>query len=117
MQSVACTLALKSGASQKCDLSITRDDDGNQTWNRFSSSVGGLQLYDDHGSWEYDAPSRILTLWFAKAEDDGSGRGISLQRVPSDFFGAVTCGRSVSGVANESHNGQDLTYTLWFGCV
>jgi hypothetical protein len=117
MSSIACTLVLKSDPSQKANLNVVRDDDGSQTWSRWGSDVGGLQLYDNHGTWEYDSPTGLLTLWFAQPESDGSGRGISLQKVPSDFFRAVTCGRSASGSAYESHNRQDLLYTLWFGCV
>src|SRR5262245_57354050 len=110
MQSVACTLALRNDSSQKCDLSINLDGDDNATWNRFSSDVGGLNLYDDSGTWEYDAATRLLTLWFGRSEADGSGRGISLDRVPANFFRAVTCGSSINGKGNESHNHQELTY-------
>jgi hypothetical protein len=117
MQSIACTLALKSDPSQKANLSIVRDDDDNQFWKRFGSDIGGLQLFDDHGTWEYEAEIACLVLWYAARNPDGTGSGISLQKVPSNFFRAVTCGRSIGGDGNESGLGQELQYTLWFGCV
>jgi hypothetical protein len=111
-------VALKSDPSQKAELSIVRKDDGTQTWKRSGADVGGLQLYDDHGGWDYMAANGPLVLWHAKTDPGGNGHsGIALQDVPSNFFRAVVCGRSVSGEGNESGKGQLLRYTLWFGCV
>jgi hypothetical protein len=117
MQSIACTLALKSDPSQKCNLSIVRDDDGNQTWNKWGSDIGGLQLFDNSGTWEMFSDTNQLVLWFNAANADGSHSGISLDNLPSNVFRAVTCGKSISGTGFESGNARALLYTLWFGCV
>jgi hypothetical protein len=76
MQSIACTLALTRDPSQKANLTIVREDDGSQTWSRWGSDVGGLQLYDHHGTWEYYPSYQYLTLLLAKVASDGGARGL-----------------------------------------
>src|SRR5262249_30687435 len=93
------------------------NDDGTRFWSRFGADVGGLRLFDNHGTWDYLAGGQSLVLWYAKRNPDGSNSGIALQNVPSNFFRSVVCGQSVSGEGGESGLDQLLLYTLWFGCV
>ena len=44
MKSVGCTLTLKSNVNLTCDLAITLDDQGRQTWKRIDSPQRRLRF-------------------------------------------------------------------------
>src|SRR5262249_3007665 len=117
MQSITCTLTLRSDPSQKTNVDIVRRADNTRTWKRWAADVGSLQLYDDHGVWDYHAENNALTLWFTRPNADRTVSAVGLEEVPDEFFQVVTCGRSVSGSAFDSGKNLWLRYTLWFGCA
>jgi hypothetical protein len=63
MASVAVTIALVANSKVNCDVSVSRDSDGEQSWERFGWSIGGSELLSNSGSWMYDYPRKTYICW------------------------------------------------------
>ncbi len=116
MKSVGCTLTLKSNANLTCDLAITLDDQGRQTWKRIDSPQRRLRFGTASGKWRFDSneeePPNVFLHFGTTALI-----AAALVNVPRDFLDIVACAQSLSGGGNFTTPERDLKYTLWLGCA
>ncbi len=114
MPTVSVTIALKKEPSIKCDLSVSRDSQGNRTWRRFGWSKGGLVFDSSFGKWNYYAPLQELHIF-----DNEGTIFATATKVRGDLLTYVTCGRSFVTDGDAWNNGtyRDATFNFSFACV
>jgi hypothetical protein len=91
------------------------EENGEKTWYRWPSSIGGLRLGADQGSWKWD----VEDLWLdtsGAADDEAFPYAIVLFNVPYDFFNQVICSDAIQGLSQDSKL-VDYRYELWDVCV
>jgi hypothetical protein len=117
MASVSVTLGLEADSDVKCDVSIDRDAEGKQTWQRFGWSVGGLGLLHTSGGWLYYPTNSTLYLCDDRLETIVA----SASSLRSDFLTHVVCGSTLR-CSGEVYVLYARTYRpawwrFWLGCA
>ena len=114
MASVSVTIALSASSQTKCDVEVSRDNGGKTSWARFGWSIGGLALFADRGSWQYEHSKHTLYLL-----DTELNVVASAAEVPSDFLDAVVCGQSIKCDGEVWHvaDYRPANWNFWYGCA
>jgi hypothetical protein len=114
MASVSVTITLAANSKANCDVEVSRDSDGEKSWERFGWSIGGLDLLATKGTWTYYYPEKALYL--LSADDKVVGSATKLR---SDFLVAVTCGKTLEcdGEVWHTHQYRAAKWNFWYGCA
>ena len=112
--SVSVTIALVANTKAKCDVSVSRDIYGEQTWQRFGWSIGGLTLSSNSGIWKYHHPEKTLYLL-----DSELGAVAYATNLRSDFLTFVVCGKSLESDGDVWGQGayRAAKWNFWYGCA
>jgi hypothetical protein len=116
MQSTTAKIVLDSDSSATAQISIVRDDSGNQTWPKWG---GSFSLLDGSGTWTLVGDG---TLGFA-APSGGDDAFMTFNGVPSNFLD-VFCTKTMAGTGatfiwSNGNPKKDRTFrwVIWTGCV
>ena len=114
MASVSVTIALAADSKANRDVSVSRDEYGDQPWRRFAWSIGGLTLSSNSGTWRYYHPEKTLYLL-----DSELGAVAYATNLRSDFLTFVVCGKSLQSDGDVWRQGgyRAAKWNFWYACA
>jgi hypothetical protein len=111
MQSTSAKIILSTDSKVTAQVSITRDDSGNQTWFKWG---GTLALPFDSGTWEYQGGDDPNMLFLNDSRDKYA---LLFSDVPEDFFKAF-CAKTFAGWGHvNADKARTIQWVIWTGCV